>query len=105
MELDSTVGCTSPSLTPWGDVQHGVGLLGGIQAAEPDSIMCIKPCSQTNLKMSVFVLSYFYVCQKKSEVNKISETIFDQHYYFYINMFRHHREINFLKLWMKTDTW
>ena len=69
--------------------------------------------SQTDSKMSVFrvfVFSYLLCLstpffQKTSEVKKIPWTIFDLQYQFHINIFRHHIEIAFVKLRIKTDTW
>ena len=43
--------------------------------------------------------------KKTYEVKKISHTNFDLQYNFHINIFRRYREIAFVKLRIKTDTW
>ena len=43
--------------------------------------------------------------KKTYEVKKIYHTNVDLEYNFHINIFRHHREIAFVKLRIKTDTW
>ena len=52
-----------------------------------------------------FVFSFNDVLQKTSKVKKIPQTIFDLQYNFHINIFRRHREIAFVQLRIKTETW
>ena len=66
-------------------------------------------CTPWSSKMSVF--SCFRTCyvfrlsflRKTSEVKKIPWPICDLQYQFHFNIFRHHREIAFVKLCIKTD--
>ena len=68
-------------------------------------------CTPWSSKMSVF--SCFRTCyvfrlsflRKTSEVKKIPWPICDLQYQFHFNIFRHHREIAFVKLCIKTDPW
>ena len=116
-ELDSAVGSTSRSLTPWWDAHRRVFEKVGTL----DSAVCCTLRSSTPRwdahrrvrligKCPFFVNSYLLrlstpFFQKTSELKKISWTICDLQYQFHINIFRHHREIAFVKLRIKTDTW
>ena len=89
MDLDLAVGFTPLSSTPQWDAQGGVRL--------------VQICP-------FFVFSYLkrlstLFFRKKFEVKKIPYTIRDLQFNFHINIFRHHREIAFVKLQIKTDTW
>ena len=86
--VDSTVCCTPRSSTPRWDAHRGVRL--------------IRICP-------FFVFSYLQrlstpFFRKTSEVKKIPCTICDSQYQFHINIFRHHREIAFIKRRIRTDT-
>ena len=126
-ELDSAVGSTPLSLTPQWDAHRGafeifwsidsaVWITPRSQApqhtAELDSLVGSTLWSQTTVvqKMPVFVFSYLLLLltpffRKSSEVKKIPKTILDLQYYFHINIFGHHREIEIVNLRIKTDTW
>ena len=102
-ELDYAVGCTLRSflrklvpLTPRYDAHHRARLRGGMHTAESDWF--------ENVSFLYFRLSTPFF-RKTSEVKKIPWTICDLQYQFHINIFRHHREIAFVKLQIKTDTW
>ena len=78
-ELDSAVGCTPQSQSDWFE----------------------------NVCFSCFCTCYVYVStpfiRKTSEAKKIPWTICDLQHQFHINIFRHHREIAFVKL--RTSYW
>ena len=67
--------------------------------------------SQTSSNMSFFRVFIFltpfgfFFSRKTSDVKKIPDSISELQYYFHINIFRHHREIAFVKHQIKTDTW
>ena len=107
MQFDSAVECTPWSflrnfdhLTPRWDAHRGAWLCGEMHTSESDY------CSSN---MSVFFMFSYLKClltpffRKPSEVKKISWPIHDLQYYFHNNIF--HREIAFVKLQIKTDTW
>ena len=100
--VDSAVWYTPRSQAPQWDAHRGASLRGGMHTTELDcqvhqiSVFLVFSCS-------LLLLTTFY--KKTSEVKKIPQTICDLQYNFYINIFRHQREIAFVKLRIKTDTW
>ena len=107
---DSAVGSTPRSLTPWWDAHRRVfweiwwpWLRSVMHTAKLDSAVGCTPWSQTDSKMSVFCVfllatSFDFLFLKKFEVKKIPWAICDLQYQFRKNIFRHHREIAFVKL-------
>ena len=116
-ESDSAVGCTIAHrriFEKFGDLgcasHRGAWLCSGMHTAGLNSAVGCTLQSQTDLKMSVFrffilATSYDFIFSKNFEVKKIPWTIFNLQYQFGMNIFRHHREVAFVKLRITTDTW
>ena len=91
-ESSSAVGCTLWSFTPQRDAHCGAWL----SSASNICFFFVFSCS-------LLLSTTFY--KKMSDVKKIPQTICDLQYNFHIKIFRHQREIAFVKLRIKTDTW
>ena len=117
-ELDSAVGCTPQSLTPWWQAHRGARLCGGMHTAELfekfwslDSEVWCTPRSLTprwdahrGVRRCLLFVFLYFLHWKTSEVKKIPWAVCDLCYYFHVNIFRHHREITFVNFRIKIDT-
>ena len=86
VQFDSPVGCTPRSQAPHYVSHHRV--------------KCIKYLVFSH---SLCLSTTFY--KKRLKSKRFCKTVFELQYNFHINIFRHQREITFVKLWIKINTW
>ena len=99
--LDSAVWCTPRSLTLRSDAHRRAWLSGWWDAHH--GVRLIRKCLFFVFSYLLRLSTLFY--RNMSQVKKIPWIIFDLQYQFHINIVRHHGEIAFVKLWIRTDTW
>ena len=114
--VDSAVWCTLQSLTPQWEAHRRAPESDSMVGCTPQSWTTQMHTTESSFACQVHQISCFFVflCslhlsttfyKKTSEVKRFLKQFLTNSIIFILNIFRHKREIAFVKLWIKTNTW